>query len=619
MTTQTDRKVTVSSPLGDDVLLFQRMDAVDSVSGLFEYHLELVSEDPNIDLDAVLGKRMSVCSLLTHEERSRYFDGYVAQFCFLESRGRYASYRATLRPWLWFLTLQSGCRIFQNKTAPQIIETVFRDSGFTDFETRLSGNYVSREYCVQYRETEFDFVSRLMEEEGIHYYFRHDDVKHMLVMTDSMSGHDLIPGYEQVPYYPPDRQERRQRDNISHWRCMKEARSGEVTLDDYNFKKPKASLQSKSKNPLDHAHADREVYDYPGRYQEYGDGENVTRIRLEEIQAPHHRAVGQGNVGGFFAGGLFELTQYPRDDQNKRYLILATRSILVIEDYESSNAVPVDSPCRCEFTVIEEERPYRPPRTTRKPFVQGPQTAVVTGPAGEEIYPDEHGRVKVQFHWDREGKHDENSSCWIRVSHPWAGSGWGGIHTPRIGQEVVVDFIEGDPDRPLITGRVYNGDNKPPYKLPDKKEISGIKSNSSKGGGGYNEFVMDDSKGKELIRIHGQYDMETTIENDLTEKVLHDRTREVTENESITIGKDLTEKVDGNASQTVKGKVLIDAMQEIKLKVGSNTIVISPQGIKINGTMLDMAGKTKADLKAPMVNVSGSAMANVKGGIVKIN
>ncbi len=599
--------------------MFQRMDAVESMSGLFEYNLELISEDHDIDLDQVLGKKMSVCSLLTHEERKRYFDGHVTQFCYQESRGRYASYRATLSPWLWFLKLKSGCRIFQNQSVPDIVQSIFRDSGFTDFENRLSGSYPSRDYCVQYRETEFDFVSRLMEEEGIYYYFKHDDAKHMLVLTDSLSGHDLIEGYEQVPYYPPGNEDRRSRDNISHWRFVKEARSGEVTLRDFNFKKPKANLEAASRNPFDHSHADFEMYDYPGRYQENADGEKYTRIRLEEIQAQYHRAVGQGNVGGFHCGGLFELTQYPRQDQNKRYLIVSTRNILVVEDYEATSAAMTQSPCRCEFTAIEEERPFRPARVTPKPFVQGPQTAVVTGPKGEEIYPDEHGRVKVQFHWDREGKHDENSSCWIRVSHPWAGSSWGGIHTPRIGQEVIVDFIEGDPDCPIITGRVYNGDNKPPYPLPGKKEISGVKSNSSKGGGGYNEFVMDDSKGEELIRLHGQHDMESTIENDLTEKVLNDRKREVTKNETITIGKDLTENVDGKATQKVKGKVLIDSLQEIKLKVGSNTVIIDNKGVSINGTMLDFKGKAKADLKATMVNVQGSAMTNVKGGIVKIN
>ena len=619
MTTQAGRKVSVSSPLGEDVLMFERMDAVDPMSGLFEYQLELISEDHDIDLDTLLGKKMSVCSLLTHEERKRYFDGHVTRFTYQESRGRYASYRATLRPWLWFLTLKTGCRIFQNKTVPDIIKSIFQDSGFTDFEDRLSGSYPSREYCVQYRESEFNFVSRLMEEEGIYYYFHHDETKHMLVLTDSLSGHDLIPDYEQVPYYPPDERDRRERDNITHWRFTKEARSGEVTLRDFNFKKPKANLEAKSKNPFDHAHADLEVYDYPGKYLESQDGETCTRIRLEEIQSRYHRAVGQGNIGGFFPGGLFELTGYPRQDQNKRYLIVSTRNILLIEDYEASNASMDEAPCYCEFSAIEEERPFRPERSAEKPVVQGPQTAIVVGPAGEEIYPDEHGRVKVQFHWDREGKNDENSSCWIRVSHPWAGSGWGGIHTPRIGQEVIVDFIEGDPDRPIVTGRVYNGDNKPPYKLPDKKEISGVKSNSSKGGSGYNEFVMDDSKGKELIRVHGQYDMETTIENDLTEKVLNDRIREVTKNETIDIGKDLKETVDGNATQKVKGKVLIDSMQEIKLKVGGNTIVINNKGVTINGMMLQMNGKTKADLKAPMVNVQGSAMTNVKGGIVKIN
>ena len=293
------------------------------------------------------------------------------------------------------------------------------------------------------------------------------------------------------------------------------------------------------------------MYDYPGTYLTSDEGELYSRIRLEEAQADQEILEGSGDVAGLIPGCAFSLAKHPRQDQNREYRVLATTFELTNDEYESRGEPGAGFSHHCAFTAIDNQRPYRPPRVTPKPLVQGPQTAIVIGPAGEEIWTDKYGRVKVQFHWDRLGKRDENSSCWVRVSHPWAGKGWGAVAIPRIGQEVIVEFLEGDPDRPIITGRVYNADTMPPYDLPGSAMISGLKSDSTKGGGGYNEYVMDDTKGNELIREHGQYDKDSTIEHDLREHVLNSRFRDVKVDETYTIGNNQTGTVGVNKVLTV--------------------------------------------------------------------
>jgi len=302
----------------------------------------------------------------------------------------------------------------------------------------------------------------------------------------------------------------------------------------------------------EHARSDLERYDYPGGYTQYDQGDQWARARIEELHVDYETVRGAGNARGLATGSLFTLTKYPRDDQNREYLILATEYKLQSDAFGSSETASTGPVFQCEFTALDAKTPYRPPRVTPLAQVRGPQTAIVVGKSGEEIQTDQYGRVKVQFHWDRYGKSDQHSSCWMRVSHPWAGQGWGAITTSRIGQEVIVDFLEGDPDRPIITGRVYNGVNKPPYKLPGSAAVSGLKSNSTKGGSGYNEYSMDDTKGNELIREHGQFDKDSTIEHDLREHVLHDRSRDVTNNETIRIGKDRSKTIDHDETSHIK-------------------------------------------------------------------
>lgn len=679
---QETREIEVATPLGDDVLLFQRMTATEQLGRLFEYQLDLVSSDPNIKLEDMLGQNVSV-RLKTTENESRYFNGFVSRFCQVGAAENKYSYQATLKPWLWFLTRTADCRIFQKKTVPDIIKQIFRDHGFSDFEESLSATYREWEYCVQYRETDFNFVSRLMEQEGIYYYFKHEDGKHTMVMSDSIEAHAAVPDYEEVPYFPYQEKLRRERDHIFDWYISQDVQPGTYALNDYDFEKPKADLNVKLKQPYGHVMDQFEVYDYPGEYLETSDGDEYVRKRVEELHAQYEQVQGQGNARGLTVGGLFSLTQYPRDDQNKEYLITSASYELQSDEYGSVSSAGGEQIFMCSFTAIDSTQPYRAPRITPKPVVQGPQTAVVVGPKGEEIHTDSHGRVKVQFHWDRQGAADDNSSCFIRVSQAWAGKNWGAIALPRIGQEVIVDFLEGDPDHPIITGRVYNEINKPPYDLPNKATISTFKTNSSKGGEGFNEFRFEDKKGEEQIFLHAEKNMDIRVKNDRFETIGHDRSlvvendkkehiknerhEQVDSHHMEKIGADRNLKVEGKEAKEVVGSlslkvsddvieefganhseqtssdyylkasnIVIEGTTNVTVKVGQSYIAIESGGIKIGttGTIELEATSTLAakgtagvtiespattDVKGTMTTVSGDAVLTLEGGLVKIN
>ena len=556
MASQDKRTVAVTTPLGKDVLLFRRLVAAEQLCCLFSIDLELLSAESALSPKALLGQACSVrIDLPTGDQR--HLHGLASQFAYQGTLGRYSSYRCRLSPWLWFLTRTSNCRIFQNMTVPAILRQVFEGRGFSAFDfSKLTGSYRTRVYCVQYRETDFNFVSRLMEEEGIYYYFRHDKSKHTLMLVDDNASLEKLPGYETIPFYPPDEAAFRERDHLSSWLSGQEVQPGVAVLRDFDFEKPSASLESRLISPNKHELARFEIYDYPGAYTTKADGDQLSRLRLEEKHAAFERIEAEGDVAGLAPGAVFTLEKHPRGDQNRDYAVIGTALEVVAEAYESGIEPGIESvgalgSCRVKLTAIDHSRTFRPPKVAVKPTVQGPQTAIVTGPAGEEIWTDKYGRVKVQFHWDRDGQNDENSSCWVRVSHPWAGKSWGAVAIPRIGQEVIVDFLEGDPDQPIITGRVYNAESMPPYGLPGAAVISGVKSDSTKGGGGYNEYVLDDTKGNELIREHGQYDKDSTIEHDLREHVLNSRFRDVAVDETIKIGHDQTYTISNNQTGTV--------------------------------------------------------------------
>ena len=550
--TQTNRQLRINTPLGADKLLLSSFHAKEELGRLSVFHAELLSEDASIALDDLLGQRVGI-ELDLADGSKRHFDAFVSRFTQIGAAGNLARYHAVLHPWLWFLTRTSDCRIYQNQNVPAILQAVFDENGFADYDLRLSDNYRTREYCVQYRESAFNFVSRLMEEEGIYYYFTHDAGKHTLVLCDNYGSHGPLPGGNELPFQPQTGASRRNKETITSWQSSKGVKTGRYAHTDYDFKKPRAALLASAPLARSHTHADFEMFDYPGIYAQSAEGEGYARHRIEELQAQHERLEGESDVRCLAVGGLFTLSGHPRADQNREYLITETTLEMHADDYESGSRGGGGETYRCEFSCIDGKESFRSGRTTPKPGVRGPQTAVVVGRAGEEIHTDEYGRVKVQFHWDRYGESNENSSCWVRVAQPWAGKNWGAMSIPRIGQEVVVEFLEGDPDRPLITGSVYNAEQMPPWGLPANQTQTGILSRSTKSGTqeNANAIRFEDKKGEEQLWLHAEKDQLTEVENDETKWVGNDRAKTIDGNETTTVHKNRTETVDQNETVTV--------------------------------------------------------------------
>lgn len=625
---------------GQSPLQLWQLKAHEEMSRPFEYVAELVSVKNDIDPTKLLGKPMSIQIHLA-DNRTRYFHGLVSHFSFLGMAADYTSYRAVLRPWLWFLSRNANCRIFQDVTVANVFEKVVRDThGFSDFRLSLTQSYKTREYCVQYRESDFDFVNRLLAEEGIFYYFEHEEKKHTMVLGDSYSAFSPVKGSEKqgakIPYRLPG-DSKVELEHISEWNVLHELQTGTVALDDFDFTKPRVDLLSQTSISREHAQASYEVYDYPGLYWEASDGASLSKVRIEELQSKHKRLAGVSDHRDLTPGKLFNLIDYPypeasdhpRASENAEYVILKTE--IDIESAEVEQLRPgAESMFIVRFDALPSHDPYRPRRTTPKPVVYGPQTAIVVGKSGEEIWTDKFGRVKLQFHWDRLGKSDENSSCWVRVAQVWAGKGWGGIQIPRIGQEVVVSFLEGDPDRPLVTGRVYNADLMPPYPLPDGQSQSGIVSRSTKGGTAetFNELRFDDKKDSEQIYIHAQKNYDCVVRNNNSIKVGSSKaddgsqTIEIWKNRSAEIktGDDSTKVSAGNHSVKVPtGASTIEAAQKITLKVGGSTIVIEPTKISLTSPEISITGMTKVDTVAPVTQLTGSGSLMLNGGMIKIN
>lgn len=642
--TQTARALKIDTPLGENTLLLQSLTGEEAISRPFRFQLELLSEDPAVAFDGIVGKPVSI-HLQTYGAERR-FNGFISRFSQGGQDPRFTYYSAEMVPWLWFLTRTADCRIFQRQSAPDIIKRIFQDLGFTDFEFRLYKSYGAREYCVQYRETDFNFVSRLMEEEGIAYFFEHDDRtnKHTLVLADDSDAHKACPGQSKVRCDYRLGGSKRE-DHIQDWHMEQEYRPSAWAHTDYNFETPSTKLMATVKDEGSY-----EIYDYPGVYLKRADGDQLAKTRLQETVAFKSRATGRSNCRCFSTGSTFELRGHYRKDVNRKWMLTALHHRATMGGaYGAAGTQDEGFLYTNTFEVIPATIPFRPARATPKPTVQGCQSAVVVGPGGEEIYTDKYGRVKVQFHWDREGKKNENSSCWMRVSYPWAGKGWGGIHIPRIGQEVIVDFLEGDPDQPIVTGRVYHAENMPPWGLPGKRMVSGIKSDSTKGGGGYNEFSMDDTKGNELINVHAQFDQairvehdeRTSVGNDRTEDVGHDeriligndrteavgrdetvtigrhRTENVTVNEGITVGNNRTESVaaneaitiGGNRTQTVVGQESVSVGRSRSAAVGANesASVAGNQQVTIGGNQTITVGADR------VLTVGGSHGISVGG------
>lgn len=653
--------VTVTSPFGDGKLLFQQLTGREELGRMFAYKLEVLSENGALALDTILGQNVTI-KVEFPDDRVRYFNADVIQFRQLtKSVDKYFCYEAQLRPRLWFLTRTADCKIFQNKSVPDIIKLILDELGITDVKKSLSKTYNPREYCVQYNETDFDFISRLMEEEGIYYYFEHENAKHTLVLADSASAHSSLPQKDTLPFML--RKGGYAEDLIYDWTVQQQVESGKWAQLDYDFVKPRADLKTQSVIGRTHGHASMEVFAYPGGYLETSVGSPLARTRVEELQVPWELVEGKTTAVTMATGKLFKLSGYARADQNREHLVIASdvEVRMEIDTAAAAGTEVLDSKAGvyfdCKFEAISSQRPFRTASTTPKPVVKGPQTAMVVGKSGEEIWTDQYGRVKVQFHWDRLGEKNENSSCWLRVAQVWAGKQWGAIHIPRIGQEVIVDFLEGDPDQPIVTGRVYNSEQKVPYDLPANQTQSGLKSRSTKEGTAelFNELRFEDKKDEEQIYFHAQKNFDRVVENNDTLKVgfekkdAGDQTIDIYNNRTVTLEKghdklqikegNRTELIDkgndeltiaqGNKTITISqgnltikidaGKASIEAAQEILLKVGESTITIKPSAIEMSSVNVKTTANGQYEATGAQAKVTGSGMLDLNGGTIMMN
>jgi type VI secretion system secreted protein VgrG len=684
----------------------------EAISQPFEFHVDLLLQhtEPGLTpLDIKLGVSpfkllgQNVTIHLTQlNDQPRYFNG----ICKSVSEGlrdeHFIAYQMTVVPELWLLSKRAQSRIFQQMTVPEILKEVFDG---LDVSLSAQGTYPRLDYCVQYRETDLNFASRLMEEEGIFYYFTHGEKGHTLVVADEKGAFRPMPGQDSI-IYATSEQGLHGEHRISSWEKSQELRSGKCTLRDHNFQVPDSDLEAgkdvggsvkvgKVPHSLRVGHNDHlELYDYPGGYAKRFDGvtpgggddpdavqgvfednHRTVGIRMEQETLPGLTIHGAGTCRNFISGHVFTLNRH--HDGDGPYLITGVRhSVRYGPHYRSTSITPSENIYENAFTCTPLDLPFRPARVTPKPTVHGTQTAVVVGPAGDEIFTDRYGRVKVQFFWDREGKKDGMTSCWVRVGTPWAGKQWGMVHIPRVGQEVIVDFLEGDPDCPIIVGSVYNADMMPPYELPKNKTQSGVKSRSSLEGNAenYNEIRFEDKKGEELLTIHAEKDQSIEVEKDEThwvgndrsktidhdEKthVKHDRTETVDNNESITIGgsrtesvqndetikvtgartrtvgKDETVTIDGSQTIHVGGSLRIDAGDEITITTGASSISMKKNGtitiqgvdvtvkamtdLKLKGMQVTADGQLAAIVKAAMTQINGDAMLQAKGGVTMI-
>lgn len=563
-----NRTLNVTTPLGPEVLRFDMLQGREALSALFDFQLTMKSLEKGLPAESMLGQSVTVDFELDGGGR-RYLNGQCVHFRSAGRRGQQHLYIASLRPWLWYATRRSDYRIFQNKSTPDIIKEVLATYPFP-VKWMLSRSYRRWVYCTQYRETDANFIQRLLEHEGIWFWFDHSAGEHALVITDDIGLASPYPGYATIPFYPHDHTVP-DKDHLHGWAAGGNVQSGKYSARDYNFVMPSADLTTRRTNPAAHPHAAYDIFDFPGSYPTLGEGEPYARVRLEELQSGYKRSHGQGRARGLAPGRLFTLEKHAVSAYNREYLVTAAEYDFSDNDYEAN-----DGSTEHQLSIAAEfhptDHPYRPERRTPKPHTMGPESAVVTGPAGQEIYTNEHGQVKVQFHWDRYGKKDENSSCWIRVSHPWAGTGFGGVHIPRIGQEVLVDHLNGDPDQPIIVGRVYNTNNPHPWGLPANATQSGFLTRSSMGATWQNANALrfEDKKGEEQVWLHAEKNQDIEVENDETHWVGHDRTKTIDHDETVFVKHDRTETVDHNETITVHNDRTERVDHNEKISIGDN-------------------------------------------------
>jgi type VI secretion system secreted protein VgrG len=618
-TTQDGRLIALETPLGKDFFLLTSISATEALSEPFRFDLEALSEEMAVSAKDMVGSEVTI-RIGMPDAQTRTIHGLVGGFSAgaVQIEG-FRTYRIQVVPWLWLLSHSADCRIFQNLSVPEILEKVFQDHGFQDYELRVQpGDYPPREFCVQYRETAFDFVSRLMEQEGLFYFFEHEEKRHLLVVADANVAFQPL-AEERVICSAAGGQTR----GISGWEHVYELRTGRRAFRDFNFEKPSTDLLSGEPTVVELDVARRlERFDYPGSYAELDRGMQLARVQMQAEEAGHHRVLGSSEYVQFAPGGRFTVAEHPiRAEIDGSYVLRRVRH----EAREGSYfAGGTPSSYANEFEALPADTAFRAPIRTPKPLVQGPQTAIVVGPPGEEILTDKYGRVKLQFHWDRLGQRDDKSSCWVRVSQSWAGAGYGFMQIPRIGQEVIVDFLEGDPDRPIVTGRVYNAEQMPPHGLPDAAVKSGLKSNSTKGGGGSNELTFDDTKDKEKVFFHAQYDHEAVIEHDETQHVKNNRAATVNVNETLTVKVDRTRQVDGNEVVTIGGNLTHKVGGNEAFEVaGNRTYVVGgnetlgvdgKQELTVGGKQLVSVGAVQEVAVASNATLSTDANREVTAG-----
>jgi type VI secretion system secreted protein VgrG len=552
--TQDNRFMRVDSALGKDAFLLRRLQATESFSQLFSIDVDLLSYDGNIQAEDIIGSHIATF-IGTNGLQPRALNGFVKTFAYtgLEKRGLYG-YKAELVPWLWFLDKRTNCRAFQNQTIQKIIESIFNELGFNDFNFSLIDTHQPVEYCVQYLESDFHFISRLLEQEGLFYFFEHQADKHILHIADNTAAFIFMD--EKVIEHSSGS---RAKHYLDAWQHRFQYCSGAFAQTDYNFENANLSLLTETPTSIKlNNNSALERFEFPGNYNESQRGQNLTRIRMQQEEAGYQVVSAAGNFHQLEVGKKFKLrSDEAATDDKKNFVISEIRHEAFDGSYldEGNEEDGVgESRYQNHFICLPEEVTYRPPLKTSKPRIDGVQTALVVGKPGDEIYTDKYGRIKLQFYWDRYGKKNETSSCWVRVATPWAGTKWGTLNIPRVGQEVVVTFVNGDPDQPLVIGSVYNSTHMPPVTLPGGKNYAGTKSRSVKGGSGsFNEFSLDDSNGTEQVKLHAQKDYNTTVGNNLSSSVTANATYNVDGNSSSTIGGNSTLSVQGNESASVQG------------------------------------------------------------------
>ena len=620
------RTVDIFPPAEMGPVTFERMSGGEALGAPFEFDVDVLSPTGDIPTAKVLGKSFTI-AMSQGSPPPRYFNGIVTRLAQVAWTGAAFRYRAKLRPTLWMMTKVSNCKIYQNTTIPDLIMERLGAHSVTVKKHLGYDKYPKWEYLVQYNETDFNLVSRLMEQEGIFYYFVHEKGKHTMWLVDALTVPDAVAGYSKVQFSSTgDRAASlsTQHETIDSWGESLQVEPGAYAAKEFDFEEPGKPLLSTKPGPHPPSTADMEIFEYPGHYIKTPDRDDYIQRRLDEQQLDYQQIQGTGNARGIAAGFLFTLTDHPAAAFNREYLITSATYAITATQHTSGGA-DAGPDFRCSFIGIDSKRHFRPPLTTHKPLVQGPQTAMVVGPKGEEIWTDKYGRVKVQFHWDRYGKRDEKSSCFVRVSQVWAGSGWGAVHIPRIGQEVVVDFLEGDPDRPIITGRVYDGANMPPYALAANATRSVLRSHSTKGGGpnNFNELSFEDKIGAEQVYLQAEKDMQILVKNDEAREVKHDRTKKIGHDETVDVGNNRTENVKKNETIDIgeSRTETVGKEESITIKGGRTEKVAKDESITITGGRTESVGKdesitikgarTETVAKDEQVTISGARTLNV--------